>query len=94
MSFYVSKEQVEIEALKQRIHDLEQRIAKLEPAPAKRWRDVTAECVMDARYIRHQTGPGRSVTVLGPCCELYDGYRLRKVNQLGYHSFIIEKEEA
>jgi hypothetical protein len=82
-----------IERLQDRITDLEQRLAQLEPcqAPPKRYRDVTLWC----KYVNGTLLHGDSAFAM----DMPSGYRLRKIRHFirhenkYVHSFVIEKEE-
>ena len=86
MSFYISREQMEIEELKARVDKLERAALADKQYPPRRYRDVTAE-------VEEFTGWWHGMRKI---MDAPSGYRLRKIvvlNESHRHAFIIEKEE-
>ena len=64
-----------------------------EPVPTERWKDVTQDC----HYVEPRGGERGGISHSGPgnaVCQMYDGYRLRKVGIWGGENpayFIVEQ---
>lgn len=97
----------EVELLTKKVASLEHRLARLEPAPAKTWRDVTSQCeaLEQGQGLTHRDSNGCMNVLAATNCPWYgNGYRLRKVQavyladvrfgeKFPIDAFIIEKEQ-